>query len=99
MAFARCRFLDTTIFAPVVYKTDAKEVVMRRSLTVLTLAVYLFFSSTGCVVITTGEASWEAYVGLRTRQHGEKLAKVEIKSSVVDKIVGSLTDGEISETE
>jgi len=72
---------------------------MKKYLITLLLAACLSLGTAGCVVTTTGEASWEAYIGIRTRQHSEEPSKVEIQSSVVDKIADSLTDGEVSEVE
>ena len=72
---------------------------MRRILATLLLAVCLFGGTSGCAVTTTGEASWELYGGVRTRQHSEEPAKVEVESSVVDSIVNSFTDGEVTEAE
>jgi len=68
---------------------------MKKCFLMLMLTLCLFVGSTGCSIVTTGDGSWEAYVGVRTKGP----AKVEIKSTVVDKIVDSFTDGEISEDE
>ncbi|RLC88977.1 MAG: hypothetical protein DRJ03_00005 [Chloroflexi bacterium] len=72
---------------------------MTKRLATLLLTVCLAVGATGCAFTTTGEASWEVYGGIRTRQLSEEPAKVEIESSVVDKIVESLTDGEVTEAE
>lgn len=68
---------------------------MTKILAILLLTVCL----TGCTIKTAGHASWEVYGGVRTRQHGDKPAKISIQSSVVDKIVDALTDGEVAEDE
>lgn len=72
---------------------------MTRKITILLLTTFLLFGSTNCALITDGEGSWEACFVIRTKRVGDKPAKVEIKSSIVDKIVNSLIDGEISEQE
>jgi len=73
---------------------------MRKSFATLLLAVCLMvIPISGCAVGTHGEASWELYAGFRTGQHSEEPAKITVDSSVVDKIVDSLTDGEVTEAE
>ncbi len=59
----------------------------------------LLIGTAGCNVTTTGESNWEVYTGFRTRSIGDKPSSVSIKSSVVDKIVDSITDGEVTEEE
>lgn len=81
-----------------VYKREEKEIVMTKKFATLLLAICLVVWS-GCAVTTTGEASWELYGGFRTRQYSEKPAKAELQSSVIDKIINSLTDGEVTEEE
>lgn len=67
-----------------------------KKLVSMLLTACLVVGTTGCIVSTTGEASWEVYGGVRTMQHDDgEAAKVEIKSSIVD----SLIDGEISKAE
>ncbi len=65
----------------------------------LLLAVCLVFGSVGCSVVTSGESSWEMYGGVRTKQHSEEPAKVEVKSSVVDKLIDMFSWGNDSEKE
>lgn len=73
---------------------------MRKRFVTSLLAVCLLVGPiSGCSFTTTGEANWEVYGGVRTRQLSEEPASVEIKSSVVDKVVDSLTDGEVTEAE
>lgn len=72
---------------------------MKKSLIVLIIVAGLFVGSAGCAIQTNGEASWEAYFGVRTKQHSDEPAQVKVESSVVDKIVDSLTDGKVSEAE
>ena len=72
---------------------------MRKRFATLLLAACLLVGTTGCTITTTGEGSWEVYGGVRTKQHSEGPAKGEFESSVVDTIVDSLTDGEVSEAE
>jgi len=72
---------------------------MTKRFATLMLAVCLAVGTIGCSIGTQGEASWELYAGFRTKQHSEEPAKIVIESSVVDKIVESLTDGEVSEAE
>lgn len=72
---------------------------MRKNIVTLLLSVFLLVGTTGCFIITEGESSWEIYTGMRAKQQGKKTAKVGIKSSVVDKIVNSLMDGEVSNAE
>lgn len=59
----------------------------------------LLVGTAGCTVTTSGESSWEVYTGIRARQTGETPASVSIESTVVDKIVDSLIDGEVTEEE
>lgn len=70
---------------------------MYKSLITLLLTICLFIGTTGCALTTTGEGSWELYFGIRTRQHSEQPAKVELQSSIADQVVDFLTDYEISE--
>jgi len=73
---------------------------MTSKFATLFLTVCLAIGTTGCAVTTTGESRWEVFCGIKTTQVSkDKEAKVEIKSSVVDKIVGSFVDGEVSEAE
>ena len=72
---------------------------MTKRLATLLLTVCLAVGATGCAVTTAGEASWELYGGFRTRQHSEEPAKITVESSVVDKVVDSLIDGEVTEAE
>ncbi len=65
----------------------------------LILFLYLLLCFTGCAVTTTGEGTWEICIGIHTKQISEHPARVGIESSVVDKIVESLTDGKISPDE
>jgi hypothetical protein len=66
---------------------------------VLVVSLFVMFISFGCAIKTTGKGSWEIYYGVRTEQDGETPSTVSIESSIVDKIVDSLTDGEVSEEE
>ncbi len=78
---------------------------MKKNYTKLLLVACLFVGATGCSITTTGKGAWEIYGGVRSTQEGPKPAKVELKSTVVDQIVDSLTrdvevgDGEMSEAE
>jgi cytochrome b561 len=73
---------------------------MYKSFAILLLSVcMIIIPISGCAVSTQGDASWELYAGFRTKQHSEEPAKITVESSVVDKIVDSLTDGEVSEAE
>lgn len=72
---------------------------MRKSFVTLLIAACLFIGITGCGISTQGEANWELYGGFRTKQHSEEPAEIIVESSVVDKIVDSLTDGEVTEAE
>ncbi len=73
--------------------------IMRRNIVTSLLAACLLIGTTGCMINTTGEANWEVYGGVRTRQLSEEPASVEFQSSLVDKITDSLIDGEISNAE
>ena len=53
----------------------------------------------GCAIGTTGEASWELCLGFKTKQISDEKAEITISSSVVDKVVDSLTDGKVTEAE
>lgn len=72
---------------------------MTKKLSALLLTVCVAVGAIGCAVSTTGSASWELYGGFRTIQNSEGPSTVELGSSVVDKIMNSLTDGEVSEVE
>lgn len=72
---------------------------MTKRFAILLLAICLALGAIGCVVTTAGEGSWELYGGFRTKQYGKEPAKITIKSNVVDKIVDSFTDGEVTEDE
>lgn len=67
---------------------------MRKSFATLLFAACLLVGTTGCAFMTTGGATWEIYSGVRTQQTSEEPSKVEIQSSVVDKVVESLTETE-----
>ena len=75
------------------------EIIMRKKLITLLLAVCLFASTAGCAFTTTGEAGWEVYFGIKTKQYSEQPGKVQIESSAVDRIIESLTDGKVSNEE
>lgn len=64
---------------------------MKKKLALLFMAVCLTVGNLGCSIGTTGEASWEAYVGVRSKQISDAPAKVEIESTVVDKVVDFVT--------
>lgn len=70
---------------------------MRKGFVVLILTLCLFI--TGCGFVTSGEGSWEIYGGFRTKQYSTEPANISIQSDVLDKIVDSFTDGEVSEAE
>lgn len=72
---------------------------MKKNIVALLLIACLSVGTMGCAFPTTGEAVWEVYGGVRTRQLSEEPAKVEIQSSVVDKIIDLLTDGKVSDAE
>jgi hypothetical protein len=65
--------------------------IMRKYFVGSLLVVCLLFGTAGCAVTTTGHATWEVYGGVRTSQ-GEEPGKVEVESSVVDTVVGSLVE-------
>lgn len=69
----------------------------KNTVSKLLAACLLFVGTTGCSVTTEGKGEWEVYAGVRTRQIGDKPASVSIKSSVVDKIVNSILDDEVTE--
>lgn len=66
---------------------------MRRNLATLFLATCLAVVPAGCSIKTKNAGSWEFYVGIRTEQTSQEPAEVEIKSSLVDDLVGSVTEG------
>lgn len=66
---------------------------MKKNYTKLLLVSCLFVGLAGCSVATTGKGSWEIYGGVRSTQEGPTPVKVELKSTVVDTIVDSLTKG------
>lgn len=72
---------------------------MTKKLATLLLAVCVTVWALGCSVSTTGSASWEMYGGFRTIQDSEVPSKAELKFSVVDAIIDSLSDCEVSEAE
>lgn len=72
---------------------------MNKKYVGLFFSACLLIGTVGCAAITSGSGSWEIYGGVRTKQDGDKPAKIEIQSSVVDKIVDSLTDGEVTDAE
>ncbi len=83
-----------------VYNLVWKGVVMNKSTVSKLFAVcLLLIGITGCTASTSGESTWEVYGGFRARQIGETPASVSVQSTVVDKIVDSLTDGEVTEEE
>lgn len=72
---------------------------MIRKIVTLLFATFLLFEVAGCQIITEGDGSWEACFSIRTKQNSEQPAKVELKSSVIDKVVDSLTDDKVSDAE
>ncbi len=72
---------------------------MKNRFAVIMLSVCLLFGTAGCAVTTEGNSSWEVYGGLRMNQDSEKPAKVSVGSTILDRIVDSLTDGEVTEKE
>lgn len=72
---------------------------MANKFIVLLCAAFLLIGTFGCSLQTDGEGIWELCLGVHTKQISDKPAKVELKSSVIDKIVDSLTDGKVSEEE
>jgi hypothetical protein len=60
---------------------------MTKKLAALLLVICLTFGTTGCSVITSGESSWEVYGGVRTKQISDEPGKVEVKSTLVDKLI------------
>jgi len=65
--------------------------------TALLATIFLF--SAGCAIKTGGKSTWTIFCGISTEQQSEEQASVSVESTVVDKIVDSLTDGEISDAE
>jgi len=43
----------------------------------------------GCIVTTSGDATWELYVGVRTRQISKEPSKINFQSNQIDKIISS----------
>lgn len=72
---------------------------MKKNLFILSIAIYLLIGVLGCNISTTGKGGWEIYTGVRVYQEGDKPANVKIESTVVDKVIDSLTDGEVSDEE
>lgn len=72
---------------------------MFKKITIFMLTLCLMVGSTGCVVDTGGDASWEFYGGIRTKQISKAPAKVEIQSTVIDKIVDMFTDDKVTDAE
>ncbi len=72
---------------------------MRKTLTTLVLALCLFTTAPGCALVTKGDAQWEAYCGIRTKQTSEEAGSVGIESAVLEKLIESLTDGEVTDAE
>lgn len=76
---------------------------MKDRLVKLMLVACLVFGTTGCSLVTKGAGNWELYAGIRTAKTSEEPASVGIESKVledsIEKIVDSLTDGEVSPDE
>ncbi len=72
---------------------------MIRKISALLLIACFAVGTIGCTVGTIGGADWEIYHGFRTKQTSEVPSVVSVESSVVDKVVDSLTDGTVSEQE
>lgn len=68
---------------------------MRKNFVKLFLAAYLLIGTTGCAFTTVGEANWEIYGGVRTRQLSEEPAKIEVAWDAWIEF----TDDKISEAE
>lgn len=64
-------------------------------------AILFVLCLSGCTMQTQGHSEWELYLGVRAKQvdDGPNPASIGIESKNLDKIVDSLTDGEISEAE
>lgn len=72
---------------------------MRNKWKTLVVVSFILLGITGCVITTSGSGSWEIYTGVRTTQHSDEPSRVQIESSVVDKIIDSFTDGEVTPDE
>lgn len=72
---------------------------MTKKLVTLLFVVCMTVGVMGCTISTTGSASWELYFGFRTTQNSEEPSKVEFGPTILNKIVDSLMDDEISEDE
>lgn len=72
---------------------------MRKSFVALMLVVGLLVGTSGCAVITKGNASWEVFFGVRHGQVGEEPASVGVESPVLERLIDNLTDGEVTEAE
>ncbi len=69
---------------------------MRKTIITFVLALFLLAGTAGCAVITSGTPNFEVYSGVRS-----KPGKVEIKSTVVEKIIDRVvgSSGQVSDTE
>lgn len=72
---------------------------MRKSFVALMLVACLFVGNTGCALVTKGDASWEAYCGVRTTQNSDEAASIGVESPVLERMIDNLTDGETTEAE
>lgn len=71
---------------------------MFRKFAVLLFSACCLFVPSGCVVTTSGDASWEIYCGVRTKQHGNEPSAIELKSKLVEKMIDSFVDKRTSGT-
>jgi len=69
---------------------------MKKLLIGFLITFFTLVSTAGCSVTTKGEANWEVYLGVRTQQVSQEPAKVSLGSSVVDKIVESMSEAEVN---
>lgn len=65
---------------------------MRKNTMTFVFALSLLAGTAGCTVITSGTPNFEVYSGVRS-----KPGKVEIKSTVVDRLIG--LPAKVSDTE
>lgn len=68
---------------------------MYKKLMTLVLTLYLTLGATGCAITTTGDAGWEIYCGVRTKQYSQEPAKVEIESNIAKEMIDSFLGREL----
>ncbi len=71
---------------------------MRTKFAVLLFSAYCLFFPSGCVVTTNGDASWEIYCGIRTKQHSKEPSTIELKSKLIEKVIDSFVEDKTNGT-